>query len=388
MTRLFISLLLAVCALTIAHAQTKVPVFISGEEGHSTYRIPSIINLPNGDLLAIAEGRVHGEADFGDVNLVMKRSTDRGRTWNALRVLIDNVNLQAGNPAPVVDLLDPQYPQGRIFLFYNTGNNHENEVRKGNGFREAWYITSHDNGMTWSDPVNITKAVHRPKQPNANPEYNFDEDWRSYANTPGHALQLTSGPYRGRIFVPANHSAGELHPESKDFSSHGYYTDDHGRTFHLSNTVNIAGSNEATAAELGDGSLIMNMRNQSGDKKARIVAISSTGGASWDTAYFDMNLPDPVCQGSILTIGKRKGKSILAFSNAADEHNRDNLTLRISFDDGKTWPVSKVVDRSPSGKELDHAAYSDLVKMGKRKVGVLYEQGDYSRILFSVIRWK
>ena len=113
-------------------AQHAVPVFISGKEGHEIYRIPAIISLPGEDLLAFAEGRVKGGADFGDINLVMKRSSDKGKTWSDLIVLVDNDTLQAGNPAPVVDLLDSRYPQGRIFLFYNTGNNHlqtQTEIR-------------------------------------------------------------------------------------------------------------------------------------------------------------------------------------------------------------------------------------------------------------------
>ena len=146
-----------------------------------------------------------------------------------MKTVVDYDSLQAGNPAPVVDLTDPAYPGGRIFLFYNTGDNHEGEVRKGNGLREVWYVTSTDQGETWSAPVNITTQVHRPRQTQANPAYNFPEDWRSYANTPGHAIQFASGRYKGRIFVAANHSAGDPQPEFKDYAAHGYYTDDHGK---------------------------------------------------------------------------------------------------------------------------------------------------------------
>src|SRR5690606_30811077 len=149
-----------------------------------SYRIPAIIGLPNGELLAFCEGRVHGAGDFGDINIVLRRSNDKGKSWSPLQTVIDEGTLQAGNPAPVVDLTDPAYPNGRIFLFYNTGNNHEGEVRKGNGLREVWYVTSINNGLTWSAPVNITRHTHRPKQPQANTAYNFGNDWRSYANTP------------------------------------------------------------------------------------------------------------------------------------------------------------------------------------------------------------
>jgi len=386
MKNLFVTII-ALAFSTQLFAQNTIPVFVSGKDGHQSYRIPSIIGLPNGDLLAIAEGRVQHAADFGDINLVMKRSTDNGKTWSGLIMLVDNDSLQAGNPAPVVDLLDPRFPQGRIFLFYNTGNNHEGEVRKGNGLREVWYITSADNGVTWSQPVNITADVHRPYQPEINPRYNFKEDWRSYANAPGHALQIQSGPHKGRLFVPANHSAGVPQPHFRDYAAHGFFTDDHGDTFKLGETVNIPGSNESTAADLSDGRLMMNIRNQRGDIRARIVAISSTGGAAWDTAYFDHQLPDPVCQGAILTVGKKKGKNILAFCNAADTVNRDNLSLRISFDDGKTWKKNIVIDNAEGEQEKNNTAYSDIVKIGKKEIGVLYERDDYSEIVFTAVRW-
>lgn len=375
----------ALCFFNVAFSQSKVPVFVSGTEGHKSYRIPSVIAAPNGDLLAIAEGRVNDSGDFGDINLVMKRSTDGGKTWSSLETLVDNDVLQAGNPAPVVDLLDAKYPNGRIFLFYNTGNNHEGEVRKGKGIREVWYITSKDDGKTWSSPVNITQQVHRPNQSAYNEAYNFPEDWRSYANTPGHALQVSGGKFKGRIFVAANHSAGEPHPQFHDYAAHGFYTDDHGQSFQLGESVNIPGSNESTATDLADGRLMMNIRNQKGDIRQRIVAISETGGATWDSVWFDANLPDPVCQGSILKISQKKGKNILAFCNAADTRNRDNLTLRISYDEGKTWRHNIVVDKAPAGRERNHTAYSDIVKLGGRKIGVLYERDNYSTIVFSAI---
>ena len=379
-------LILSVRYITAGFCNAQVPVFISGKDGHQSYRIPAIIGLPNGDLLAIAEGRVNNAGDFGDINLVMKRSSDDGQTWGEMITLVDNDSLQAGNPAPVVDLEDARYPDGRIFLFYNTGNNHEGEVRKGNGVREVWYITSVDGGTTWSAPVNITTQVHRPNQPDFNADYSFSEDWRSYANTPGHALQLTSGPYKGRLFVAANHSAGPPKSDFRDYTAHGFFSDDHGATFKLSETVAIPGSNESTAAELADGSVMMNIRNQTGDIRARIIAVSSSGGAEWDTTYFDRQLRDPVCEGTLLAIGKRKGKNILAFCNAADTVHRDNLTLRISFDEGKSWDKNIVIDKAAAGKERNHTAYSDIVKITNKKIGVLYERDGYSQIVFTVVK--
>jgi sialidase-1 len=384
----FLSLFFCVAISVNAFSQIteRVQVFVSGTDGHKSYRIPAIIRAPGGDLLAFCEGRVHDAADFGDINMVMKRSADQGVTWGAIQTVVDYESLQAGNPAPVVDLTDPAFPQGRIFLFYNTGNNHESEVRKGNGIREVWYKTSTDGGFTWSEPVNITTQTHRPNQPQANPLYSFSEDWRSYANTPGHAVQFESGKYKGRIFVAANHSAGNPQLQFTDYHAHGFYTDDHGKTFHLSENITLPGSNEAMATVLSNDRLMMNMRNQRGDVRERFVAISSNGGAIWDTTYFDKNLPDPVCQGSILTIGKRK--NILAFCNPADTLHRNNLTLRISFDDGKTWRKNLEIDKSPPGQEMSHAAYSDLVEIGKNAIGILYERNNYKEIVFVKRKWK
>ena len=387
MRTVILSLVFLCCCLNL-FSQQKIPVFVSGTEGHKSYRIPAIIAAPNGELLAFCEGRVNGAGDFGDINIVLKRSSDGGKTWSALQTIVDADSLQAGNPAPVVDLTDPAYPKGRIFLFYNTGNNHEGEVRKGKGLREAWYKTSADNGRTWSEAVNITTQVHRPKQPGINPAYNFAEDWRSYANTPGHAVQFPEGKYKGRIFVAANHSAGDPQKGFTDYAAHGYYTDDHGKTFHLSATVAVPGSNESTAAELSGDRLMMNSRNQKGDVRARIVSISSNGGATWDTTYVDHTLVDPVNEGSLLRIGRKGGKNILAFCNAADAKRRDNLTLRISYDDGATWKKNILIDKSADGTRGDFTAYSDLVKLDKKRVGVLYERDGYNQIVFTTINWK
>lgn len=367
-------------------AQENVPVFVSGQEGHKSYRIPAIISLPNGNLLAFAEGRVHHAGDFGDVNIVLKISTDKGRSWGPLKTIVDWDKLQAGNPAPVVDTQDPAYPQGRVFLFYNTGNNHEGEVRKGKGLREVWYITSVDGGANWSEPVNITTQTHRPKNPAANPAYNFSEDWRSYANTPGHAMQFSSGKYKGRIYVAANHSAGDPQRAFKDYRAHGFYTDDHGKTFHLSENVDLEGGNENMAAEISKGRLMLNLRNQQGHVRARYIALSDDGGQTWKNQHFDKRLPDPVCQGSLLNIGKSWGRAVLAFSNLADTVQRNNLTMRISKNNGKTWKRNILV-YSRSGKG-DHAAYSDLVKIDNRRVGIFYEQDNYSKIVFTVVKWK
>ncbi|MCI0919802.1 sialidase family protein [Sphingobacterium rhinopitheci] len=382
-------LFLSVCAVTFAlliQAQ-EVTVFKSGDDGYASYRIPAIVKNKNGNLVAFSEGRVDHAGDYGNVDIVFKVSKDNGKTWGPLQVAVDYDNLQAGNPAPVVDLLDPAYPNGRLFLFYNTGNGHEGDVRNGKGLREVWYVVSNDGGKTWQDAVNITTQTHRPKQPQINPQYNFSEDWRTYANTPGHGFQFVAGPNKGRIYIAANHNAGNPAPQNKDWNAHAYYSDDHGKTFKLSQKVPFPGTNESLAAQIDDNSVYMTSRNQQLTPKQRIISISNDGGQTWVSSAPDANLPDPINQASVLSWKKGK-KFILAHSNAADERNRDNLTLRLSKDQGKTWYFNKVVAKAPEGYKGAYSAYSDLVLINKNTVGVLYEKDNYKTIVFDPIKIK
>lgn len=370
MNRFLSKILLAIFALSSAVVCQDTVVFESGKEGNASYRIPAIIKLRSGTILAFAEGRLKDAGDFGNVNIVLKTSDDNGKTWSALQNVADNGELQAGNAAPVVDYHDKNFPKGREFLFYNTGDKTEHEVRMGNGTREVWYKTSTDEGKTWSDAVNITSQVKR-------------SEWRAFANTPGHAVQITKGKYKGRIIVPINYSAGEPQRDSSDYMAAAFYSDDHGKTFKISSDIGIKGSNEATAAELPNGEVLLNARNQKPGEKYRIVARSRDGGATWNDAAFDKNLPDPVCQGSLLTIKD----NVTAFSNNADQRQRNNLTLRISVDGGKTWQKSILVDGTERSN-VDHTAYSDIVSVGQDQIGILYEKDNYKSIVFKVVKWR
>ena len=384
---LFFSYLTLLSIVSFAQ-RTETTVFASGTNGYKTFRIPAIVRLPEGTILAFCEGRVNGPGDFGDNDLVMKRSTDKGLTWSALQVVADYGSLQCSGPAPVFDDSDPAFPKGRLFLFYNTGTCKESEMLKGNGLVRCMYKTSTDGGLTWSEPVEITKMVHRPNKPDIDTAFHFSDDWRYYANTPGHALQLKDGMYKGRLYVSANHSAGPPQPAAGHYQAHGYYSDDHGKTFHISESVASPGSNESMSVQLSGNGLMMNSRNQKGNIRARIVSLSSDGGSTWDTTYFDKNLPDPVCQGSVLNIGNRNGKKGIAFCNAADTTRRNHLTLRISSDEGLTWKRSWLIASAPEGYKGDYSAYSDIVEMDKKRVGVLYEKENYSKIVFTIVNWK
>lgn len=369
------------CLPVSAFSQEQI-VFKSGTEGYASYRIPAIITGKDGTLFAFAEGRVDHAGDFGNVDIVYKISKNKGKTWSKLQVAVDYKKIQAGNSAPVVDLFDPAYPKGRIFLFYNTGNNHESEVRKGMGLREVWYITSTDGAKTWSDPVNITHQVHRPMQTQANPAYNFKEDWRTFANTPGHGLQFAWGPNKGRIYIAANHNSGDPQKNNKDWNANGYYSDDHGKTFKISSDIPFPGSNESSVAQVGENTLYMSSRNQQLVPKQRIVSVSTDGGVFWESKL-DPQLPDPISQGSVLS-WKRNNQIILAHINAADEANRDKLTLRLSTDLGKSWYWNKVIAKSPPNFTGAYAAYSDIVLIGKNKMGILYEKDNYKEIVFTI----
>ncbi len=126
-------------------------MFANGIGGYACYRIPAVIKLPNSDLLAFAEGRVASCDDFGNIDIVMRRSTDNGVSWGAQQVVAQNGAVQAGNPGVVVDTLDPSAPNGRIWLVYNTSSHSESQVRAGTGVREVFATSSANNGAIMVD---------------------------------------------------------------------------------------------------------------------------------------------------------------------------------------------------------------------------------------------
>jgi sialidase-1 len=367
------------CLVGLAQ-NTSIVVFSSGEAGYPTFRIPAMIHNKKGHILAFCEGRKTGSADFGNVDIVLKRSLDGGRTWGQLEVVAENGNRQAGNPAPVIDLMHSE-KGGRIFLFYNTGDQTEQNIREGKGKREVWYRISNDGGITWEQPVNITPQVHRLQKGNGGSM----QEWRSYANTPGHALQIRHGKYRGRLVIAANHSFGPPQHRYRDYRAHVFFSDDGGRTFQLSEDVAYPGSNESMAAELGNGGILLNSRNQSGDEKFRLISRSSDGGKQWDTTYLEKTLIDPVNQGAVLTIGYQKGKAVMAHTHTQDSLRRNHLMLHISRDDGYSWRPFQMIDKAPDGATKDYTAYSDVLLLSRKNLGVLYERNEYREIVWKTV---
>lgn len=362
--------------ITLTQAQIReIPLFINGNDGYACYRIPALVKTHSGSVFAFAEGRKQNCHDFGDVDIVYKTSTDNGKNWSSLKLLVDNDSLQAGNPGPV--LVETEYNKiPRLFLFYNTGIASEHQTRQGNGLREVWFMYSDDNGKNWSSGINITHSVHKPLRSDIDPRLHYQEDWRSYAITPGHALQLKVGEYAGRIVVPANHSVGSPQERFDEYRAHCFYSDDGGRSFQLSSSVDIPSSNEAIAVELKDGTLMMNIREQSGREKKRLVSLSEDGGATWSKTYYDEALISPVCQASILSYQLNCGTEVLLFSNPESDNKRHRMTVKLSFDQGQTWPVKRLIREEDS-------AYSDLVQQQDNRIGLLYEHGNQGGIHYA-----
>jgi sialidase-1 len=349
-------------ASSVRHAFDVPPVFANGTEGYHCFRIPAIVQMPDGTLLAFAEARKYDCNDFGDIRIVMRSSHDEGASWSGLQRVASNGNPLASNPVSVVDTMDPRYPHGRVFLVYNTSNVPEDELIQGHGSAQVWYRASTDDGATWTAPVEITSSVKPPS-------------WGLYGTGPGHGLQLTDGPRKGRIFIPAFHSERKAGGDQVEGFAHGFFSDDHGQTWTLGATVTWPGSSESTAAQAADGSLVMNSRDDSGKSHARIVSISKSDGERWDTTFVAHDLPDPVCQGSIVSYASAGHKPVLLFSNLLNtDSDRRGLAISESTDGGRRWPRHDVIEKGPG-------AYSDLVVMHGDKLGILWERR-YDNIFF------
>jgi sialidase-1 len=339
-------------------APRETDVYVAGESGYHTYRIPSVIATPKGTLLAFAEGRQASAADSGNIDLVLRRSDDGGTSWSPVRVLADNGANSASNPCPVIDRAT-----GTIWLLStrNLGTDRESDIiaGKSQATPTVWVMTSRDEGLTWSAPDEITTSVKAL-------------GWTWYATGPGIGIQTRSG----RLVIPGNHaeSPGGIH------RSHLFFSDDRGRSWTLGGSAD-PGTNESQVVELADGRLMLNMRNHP-PKPAnfRMVATSSDGGRTLSRAHADDTLIEPPAQASILrySTADRQDRNRLLFSNPASSR-RERMTVRVSYDEGVTWPIARVLHAGPS-------AYSTLAVLPDRSIGVLFERGDtspYEKITFA-----
>jgi len=337
----------------------KTVVFQGGEGGYACYRIPAIVRTGSGVLLAFCEGRKNSAADSGDIDLLLRRSTDNGATWGRATVVWEDGPHTCGNPCPVADRAT-----GRILLLgtWNRGDDSEPRIITGTSVdtRRVFVLESADDGLTWSRAREITATAKQP-------------DWTWYATGPGAGIQIEHGPHRGRLVIPCDH----IEAGTKRYFSHVIFSDDQGRSWMLGGRSPKPMVNECEVVELAGGRLLLNMRNYDAAQRTRQICSSDDGGATWTDQRHDPVLVEPICQASIRRIAwPRDGQpGVIVFSNPADGRARRNLTLRASFDDAATWPRSLVVD--PGG-----AAYSCLVALPPSSVGCLYETAGYRQIAF------
>lgn len=344
-------------------------VWVAEEGGYHTYRIPSVIEARNGDLLAFCEGRKESAHDAGDIDLIMKRSTDGGRSWSATQVIWDDGGNTCGNPCPVVDA---QTETIWLPMTWNAGDVPESHIRPGFGedSRRVFITHSNDHGRTWAASKEITERVK-------------SESWSWYATGPGAGIQLQKGPHAGRLLIPCDHKE-PLEQGGSAFYSHVFYSDDHGQSWHLGGRSE-PGGNECEVVELADpaGRLMLNMRNGDRSQRTRLVALSDDGGRSWGDQHHAAELIEPICQASIRRFRWPTADShgVLLFSNPASKTQRIDLTLRISPDEGETWPFNQLIHGGFS-------AYSCLVALGDGDVGVIYERDSDARESYGQIRFE
>jgi sialidase-1 len=282
------------------------------------------------------------------MNLLMRRSTDGGKTWEAIKVIDSSKGAPVGNPTPIVD------DKGVIHLLYQKD------------YAQAFYTWSDDDGNSWKVSSDITPVFSQFK-----PEYN----WNVLAPGPGHGIQLKNGRLLAAVWLA---NSAKLSPRR----SHGpscvatIYSDDHGKTWNrgaivADSSAAISNPNESMPVQLADGTVLLSIRNP-GSIKRRAFSTRSDGIGNWSKVRFEEELFDPTCMASIIALSaqNKNDKPAILFVNPdsrnIEKHPRQNLTAKLSYDGGYTWPVQKVLNSGPSG-------YSDLAVGPDGTIYCLYE---------------
>jgi sialidase-1 len=323
-----------------APAFEEQTLFKSGADGYQFYRIPAMVVTNQGTVLCFAEARKHGLGDYGDIDIALRRSTDGGRTWSKMEIIADDGVRTIGNPCPVVEARS-----GKIWLPFCRDN------------QQMLLLCSYDDGKTWQGmpPLDITRQT-------VSPEYYW------VGAGPGHGVQLSSG----RLVIPcwASRHTGLY----SGCLSYVFYSDEAGLTWQRGGVVDTGKEmgDECEAVELSDGTLYINLRSPTQGKRG--YSTSKDGGRTWSPVQYDPQLVAPACQGSIVrfTDRKRHDKDRILLSTPTGT-DRANLTVRLSYDECKTWPVAKLVHKGS-------AAYSDLAVAHDQQILLLYEADDYSKI--------
>ncbi len=327
----------------------ETTLFQKGEKDYFCFRIPALVTSTKGTLLAFAEGRNTNCRDDDDIELVVKRSLDNGKTWGELQIVVDDGIHTVGNPCPVVD-----QTTGTIWLPYSRNN------------QRVLVTKSTDDGVSWSEPVDITESVKDPT-------------WKYLGTGPGHGVQLTSG----RLLIPSwgDTSPGPAtwKPDKPNWGkvqfSYAFFSDDHGASWQRGEILTNDMSDECEAIETVDGLVYMNMRSRQ-KKLRRAYSRSQDGGETWSEVQFEETLPEPSCQAGLVrfTHQDQFQKNRVLLTHPSNTEARTHLTARVSYDEGKTWPVSKLVYEGS-------AAYSDLAIAPDMTIACLYEVDRYAKIV-------
>ena len=314
------------------------------QSGVSCYRIPAIITAPNGDLIAAIDERVPSCGDLNkskDINIILRRSLDNGDSWSEIETVVDYpYGKSASDPSMIVDKIT-----GAIFLFFNFMDLDRE--------KDVYYlkvIKSVDNGKTWGSPNDITSQISKQEWHN---DFKFI--------TSGRGIQTRDGKL---IHTLVNLNKG----------LHLFGSNDHGDTWYLIDTP-IEPGDESKIVELVDGTWMINSRIN--DKGIRFVHTSSDYGKTW-LSKPDSSLIDPGCNASIIrytSINDGDDKNRLLFANAKMKDERMNMTIRISYDEGKNWTEGKTIYSGSS-------AYSSMTILHNGDIGLFFEKDNYQENVF------
>jgi len=360
------------CATAPASRPLAPPLFErialeqAGDAGVHTYRIPALAVANDGTLIAAFDARNDSPNDLpGNIDVVVRRSRDLGRSWSPARRVVDfDSGRGGGDPSLLVDRVT-----GRVFLFYEyappgTGIFRSNADRDSAsaGTVHPHVIWSDDGGARWQGPRDLIASL---KPAGATGMF----------ATSGHGIQLSArSPAPGRLLQPY----AWLDAERRMHAANAY-SDDHGATWKLGASIGV-GLDENKAVELADGRVMQNIRAYEKSRAHRLVALSRDGGIAFGAAVEEPQLPDPRNNADVIRVapdalaGSREGEMLL-FSNTADTTRRVNLTVRLSCDAGRSWPVSQVVEAGP-------AMYSVMARLADGTFGMLYENGAAKGITF------
>lgn len=344
-------LLLAATCAAFGRDVEKADLFVAGEGGYAVYRIPGLVSYGK-TALAYCEARRLGPADWGSIDVLARRSTDGGRTWGPPRKLVEPPADARPNPvAPPrkgggITVNNPVAIAGETLHFLYCVE-----------YGRCFYMRSEDGGATFSPPLEITPTFEKFR-----PEY----DWKVIATGPGHGIQLlgaergADGAYRlkgGRLVVPVWLSTSTKGPHRPSRTA-TIYSDDDGRTWQrgdLVPTPGLVNPSEASIAQ-AEGRVFLNIRHE-GEPHRRAMVESRDGATGWSDVRLVESLPEPVCMGSMLGLGRPgdRGVNQLLFCNPDPPtgRGRTHLTVKLSHNLGKTWEDFATLEPGACG-------YSDL----------------------------